>query len=292
MGKQKGVRCRYKGNVSNEDCERCSLDPLHPCHFTPDMLRLMREDSEPGPSEFSPTRLMSCDRQSALQHGHDWRLDPWDKWPMTRGHMVHSLMEQAVYPYALQVVRERRLSTPIQTAYGLQNLTGKPDLVVVKSIEKGVGKAKVVDYKSTREIKHELVEPHRNHVMQVNMYAWLVNKTLKHVVEDGWSALPIEVDELEIVYVDMARTRRFTSAGPGQDTGKLLDRKNKVYETLYLAPIDMVPPEELEAWIVKRIEKKIRAREKLPPPLEGDAAWVCPRCPIRDVCYQLAGEGR
>lgn len=262
----------------------------------------VEEEEEEGddPGEFTPSRLMGCDRRAGLETRHDTWLDVDAAFPMFRGNMVHALMEQegSRYPGALGGLREMRFSTAVETKYGTKRFSGKPDLIVVKRAEPLLlmdsqtdqpvilYRCKIVDYKSTSEIKHELVAAHRTHQMQVNMYAWLVERELARHLNQP---VLVKVDELEIVYVDMRKTRRFTSAGPLTARGKRLNRSAPYqYETLDLAPIKLLPMGQVEAWIRTHIEARIRATtEVLPPPLSGEAAWVCRTCPVSEICFSL-----
>jgi hypothetical protein len=215
---------------------------------------------------------------------------------MVRGNMVHRLMELANYPSAVSVLREERLSVPVETRFGPKTFTGKPDLIVVTHIEHDlrggspefIYHCRVVDYKSTSEIKHDLTAARPEHVLQVNMYAWLAEEALSRFPEDAVYV----VDELEIVYCDMRKTRRFTSAGPRKTKGKRTSTRPLTYEELTLQPITRHSHDRIGAFIQRGIERKVSAREELPPPLEGDEAWVCPYCPVQPMCVALAGRGQ
>lgn len=296
---QIGVRCP-RGEIEWEEClTKCAPNPLHPCDYTPDLLNLMRvdyadPDREPGVESFTPTRLLGCQRRGVLEGDADYFVDVDGAYKMVRGHMVHRLMELANYPSAVSVMREKRMGVQVETSFGPKLFTGKADLIVLKQVTHNIrdGKpefiyhCKVVDYKSTSEIKHELVEAKPEHVLQVNMYAWLVQQALSN--EDELYL----VDELEIVYCDMRKTRRFTSAGWRKAKGKRISTRPLRYEDLDLAPITLHQHNRIGAFIQRGIERKLSAREELPPPLEGDDAWVCAFCPVFQVCQDLAARGQ
>ncbi len=297
---QLGVHCP-RGNISHKECKRCSANPLRPCSWTPDMLELIRSenDDQPAPDAFTPSRLLDCDRKSALISQHDYYQDLDNVWPIVRGHMVHALMERSSNPNALRQFREVRFDTEIETKYGKQRFLGKPDLINVLYEHVDDGRTwwgvSIVDYKSHREVEHSLVAPERKHVMQLNMYAWLVTQCLPKCKDNlpyarNWPDV-VEVIELELVYVDMSRVRRFTSEGPLKGKGKLLDRRTREKEVLDLEPIPLMSLEDTEAWIRKHIEMKIEAKNVLPPPLEGDAARICPYCPMFNICSDLIRNG-
>lgn len=290
-----------RGRISHQDCRACAQDPLHPCMLPADLLELMRvdygdEDREPDPDAFTPSRLQGCLRAAVLHGTNDWYVDIKHAYPLTRGHMVHALMEGSTYPGVFLSLREQRLSTVVDTKYGPQRFTGKPDLVVITSVEHtlrgDIYHAKVVDYKSKNEIGHDLTQAQREHEIQINLYAWLVGKSLlPHVTQED-SARPsvVVVDEVEIVYCDMKKVRRFTSAGPLSTDGKMLTRRPPTYAPLALAPLELKDPEWCEHYIKRRVEWMIAAKETLPPVLGPDDAWKCPRCPVRDVCAREARQ--
>ena len=310
----RGVKC-VRGFIPTKECERCALDPLHPCTFTADMLAAMRAEAEHDEQEelvFTPSRLLSCDRRAGLEvsigeeGGLGW-LDVKASYPLFRGNMVHALMERVLeVPGYEGLVREVRFSVEVDTKYGPKVFSGKSDCVTIKEmiplkrpgeVDAWLLRCKVTDYKSKKKIEHYLTRPQREHSMQVNMYRWLVEPCLPDYLRTVWEApeatIVVLVDELEIAYVDMDRTRRFTSAGPLQDTGKRLNRKAPYeYETLVLDPIPLIAREQIAAWVVKHVESRIKAQtEELPPPLEGDAAWICDYCPVRQFCFDLATRG-
>jgi hypothetical protein len=128
----------------------------------------------------------------------------------------------------------------------------------------------------------------------------------------------VVVDELEIIYTDLKRVRRFNSGVTLVDRGaelkpsglehlyedlydytgrtgknrtlRVVEHKGKFYERLELEPIDLLPHDDMTDWITQRIEQKIDAKTQLPPPLEPPADWVCNYCQVRDVCFKLAGK--
>lgn len=174
---------------------------------------------------------------------------------------------------------------------------------------------KIVDYKTRGEIGHDLVRPDEKHVYQVNEYAWLVQQFLpfwlnarpvadEKVYEDHLFltegvTLPhideVVVDELSISYMDMKRTRTFTSKGFLYDRGKMLSdkinghwirRNPPEYEELELEPIHQFKPAYVESIIRRGIEEQIEAQTMLAPPVTGeDAKIMCRSCPVRQACY-------
>lgn len=285
---QLGIRC-VLGNVPHPVCRDCSLSPLHPCEYPPDFLEAIRNEKDVERTEFTPSTLLECDRRSVLSRTHDHYIDVDSAMNMFRGTIFHAGIDATTkYPEAVEVIREIRLKTMVDTCYGPQLFSGKADVVVVKEIRDGVAYCKVVDYKTKKSLDHSLTSADRKHQMQINMYAWLVRVAMRnHIYNpprpvDNWY-----VDELEIVYLDMKKVRRFTSAGPLEARGKRTSINPLTYETLQLEPINLLPGSTVGKWVASRIEEKIRAKEVLPPILEGDAAWVCTYCAVRDRCMEV-----
>lgn len=294
---QIGVRC-VRGLIKHDDCRKCSAEPCHPCELSPDILEGIREDPDhrhADPDIFSPTYLLDCDRKAGLTYERDWYVDIYDAWPMLRGTLVHSLMQSNRYPGAVGILRETEMVVEIETAYGPQKMAGQPDLVVVNRIEETaegpIAYVKIVDYKSTSEIKHDLTAAKPDHVRQVNMYAWLVRRWLPQHHRD--SRMRVEVEEIEIVYLDFKKVRRFTSAGPLVTRGKMKTRSPKTYETSTLAPMTLHSDALVERNIRRLIEAKLESREELPPAYEpgDDNYWKCAYCPVADACREMTARG-
>lgn len=287
---QIGVRC-IRGLVSHDDCRQCSTDPLHPCMLPSDVLELMRQketDYHADPNAFSPTGLLDCDRKGVLLHRGDWFTDVEQAWPMTRGTLTHAVMEaNKDYPGAVGVIREHVMETMVDTRYGPQRLIGKPDLVVVLKDEADSVTVKIVDYKTTSEIKHDLTAAKPDHVRQINMYAYLVSRWLSEHLK---RPVTVTVAELEVVYLDFKKVRRFTSVGPLVTKGKRLSMTPLTYADLELEPIHIFEPGTVEKGVRRMIEAKIAARDQLPPAYEMDDEnyWKCRYCPVQEACADLA----
>lgn len=211
--------------------------------------------------------------------------------------MVHALMEHTTkaYPGAMNSFRELELETKVETRFGPQRFVSQPDLIVISPFGNALEyHVKVVDYKSTGEVGHDLTAARKEHVRQINMYAWLVRRALPaELVYQYGDVKPVRVivDELEIFYCDMKKTRRFTSAGWLQAKGKMLTRSPRTYDELYLEPIQIYEDATVDAWIKAAIEKQIEGRTTLAPVLGEDDNWKCFNCPVKAICDQLAAEG-
>lgn len=319
----KGVRCIF-GNVAMEDHLRCMVErPGPPCGIEPSILQMITRPNMERDQEavvFSPSSLSSCHRQEALKQGNDWYLDVAQGYKMVRGSIIHAGMgEEPPYPGILGVVREKRMATPINTRYGEQIFKGKPDLVALLEIEKNIENGanilhvKIVDYKTRSEIGHDLLRVDEDYVYQINEYAWLVTQFLpgyllmggdEHLQLNEGVFMPtideVVVDELSITYMDMVKTRTFTSNALLYTKGKMISdyrngrwvrRKPAEYDELELEPLHMFLPDYTKSLIRHRIEEQIVARTLLAPPLVGDEASLkCRSCPVRNACYLLGKQ--
>lgn len=243
--------------MSHAECRACAHDPAHPCGFTPDILELMRPNKErEGAGRFTPSVLLGCARRSVLQSRVDYYEDVNQQWPRTRGSMVHAMLEKSEYP-GHEVIRERRLEMTVETKYGPQRFTGKPDTIVLPN--------KIIDYKTTGKIELTAAKP--DHIMQLNMYRLLAH-----------SELGLDITELEIMYLSMSAVRRFSSA-------TVLSEKRRK-ETVTLAQIPLPSYEQILSWVTKQIEKVLEGDEKLPP--IWDKTDLCFFCPVRKTCEEFA----
>jgi len=308
MGNQIGVNCE-RGKIKWSECETCRLNPLRPCHVTPDLLQLIRRKPAKAQLEqsYSPSRMTGCDRQYVLMRDADYYENIRSSWPLVRGTMIHAILESAgVVDGYDQTLREIRLTTKVdvdgeeveveqqfdptktEVIEGQEIFTGQPDLLL-----RNGNRVKIVDYKTTT-ISHDLLAAKLPHVRQINMYAWLARRCLPAIL----GVESIEIDELEILYLSQEKTRRFTSAGSLKDRGKLISRKGprgsswqlseNFYETLTLEAIMLADDRKVEDWIIKRIKERRQALTTLPPILTGDAALMCIGCPVREKCMERA----
>lgn len=310
----KGVKC-ILGTVSMEEHMKCMVDqPGPPCGIEPSVLQMITRPAFERAQEevkFSPSSLSSCHRQEALKTGQDWYVDVKAAYKTVRGTIVHQGMgEEPAYPGILGVVREKRMAAPINTMYGQQVFKGKPDMVALLYMEDHTLHIKVVDYKTKTEVSHDLVRADDRYVYQVNEYGWLASQFLPDWLNAGAGpelrlndgiVLPtiegVVVDEVSIMYMDMAKTRTFTSSGYLSDRGKMLGDKingkwrRRVppeWDSLELEPIPLFDPSYTESLIVNGIENQIKASIELAEPVHGeDAKLMCRNCPVRQSCYHI-----
>jgi hypothetical protein len=88
---------------------------------------------------------------------YDYYVDILSQYALVRGHMFHALMKQASYPEALTVYQEKRIQTTVDIAYGKEVFSGKFDVLVITNKTNEIQQAKLIDYKSTADIGHDLV---------------------------------------------------------------------------------------------------------------------------------------
>lgn len=296
----KGVQCDRARKLkrvamTRQECDECVQQPDHPCPFNGKMLTMMWGDSDHQPSRqtFSPTRLMGCPRAKYLDRNqYPQYLDPYKKWNALRGTMAHGFFENAPLAPGVEFeITEERLETTIETAYGPQTFVGKPDLVEVLYSDDAKIVVKLTDWKSTKEVGHDFIEAKEDHQKQVNMYAYLLAKALPEYLNRP--GLEVIVSELEIVYFDMGKVRRFTTRCSVIDRGKMLTpRAAGRYAELELMQMKQKDLEFMHDFIATLIEDAIEARDNLAPAYTDEKARLCPYCPFVIECTALQKEGK
>ncbi len=283
--------------MTRHECNTCVSLPMHPCPFHGKILAALWGDGENKPSALalSPTRMQGCMRARYLEaHGAERILDPYRAWNALRGTMAHAMLEMIDNPApgVLREVKEMRFETTLQTRYGPKKLVGQPDLIEVlfENDEKLV--VKVTDWKSIKEIAHDFLDAKEAHQKQVNMYAYLLAKALPDAL--GQPGLEVVVDELEIVYFDMAKVRRFTSKTELADRGAILSpRSAERYRVLHLGSLVLKSVAEMETHITEWMETAIEAEIELAPIRTGQEAALCNYCAYKRACFALyEKEGR
>lgn len=284
------------GDMTFDEVRKYMRDnPLHQLDMPPEVIELIIKgiENEPDGMQHSPSRILSCHRQAMLAKDNDYYINLDFEYASLRGTLIHSGIEHTGI-HRLPVVQEDRVTTMIETKYGPQPFTAKSDCIVILYDEMhGDGwtvHVKIQDYKTTGEIGHDFTRAHSKHQMQVNCYAYVVTKEAQRFFGKKYKNPVVIVDELEIDYFGFTKARRFTSAGTLVTKGRK-PKGAKEAEQLELQPIRLLPMEKVEQFIRARIEKRIeedKARQ-LPPPLAGDDAKWCFRCPLF-VCCQVTAE--
>src|SRR5260221_6833077 len=138
----RGVKC-VLGYVDTETHLKCMVSrPGPPCLIPPTILqRITHHDGEREELgiEFSPSSLSNCHRKTVLSKDHDVYINVRDMYKPERGSIYHEgLSHDPPWPGILGVVRELRMNTSVSTKYGEQIFWGKPDLIVLSSVEQYV----------------------------------------------------------------------------------------------------------------------------------------------------------
>lgn len=316
----KGVRC-VRGLISMQEHERCMTEELGPpCLIPPTILQLMtRPKPERAGIKFSPSSLGNCHRRTVLGKQHDWFLDVKSAYRMVSGSIIHEgLAHEPAPPGTLGVVRELQMNTPINVDGEEHTFHGTFDELTLLYAEDGKVHVRLVDFKSKSDVPHSLVEPNKEHVYQINSYAWMVQRYLpgwlngcEGYEDDGGehcdhlflnvTNMPrideVIVDELMIVYLDLSKTRIFTSKTflytEGKQLGDYVDGKWKrrypiEHEQLELAPIPHFSNSFIESKIKKGIREQLESEVVLAPPLTGSRAeLMCRSCAVRSVCIEV-----
>lgn len=297
---QVGIKC-VRGNVSFEDCETCSQNPLHPCGIPKPMLNLLQPHpsptNEPDHDSFTPSRLLGCFREPYLKNTEPYYQDVDYAYSSLRGTTLHSGMDALGWNSGMRVITEKRLHVKVNTKHGPQDFSAQPDAIVIVDSNAHdcppncdpIVEVDIYDWKS-REIDHDLTEADTKHRAQVWMYAWIVSQTPQQWL--GTSA-EVRIRSVNICYFGSSKSRMFSSLGPGRARGKRIPQtKPYQYEELTLAQIPTQDLQRVGAFVRKMIEKKIEARKVVPAALTGDDAKWCFRCDVRQACYKFGEEAR
>lgn len=303
------------GKKTWDFCHACRLNASRPCHVTPDILQLLErntQEEQPESTAYTPSRLTGCDRQAELASREDYYEDLRGAWPLVRGTMIHAILEQSGKVEGfLDTIREVRLTTHIDVGGNTEEITqdfnptdvsfqpgqepfsGKADVILVGEVrlpefpgQPAVYRCKIIDYK-TSTVDNTLLSAHKSHIMQINMYKWLIERELPKYLGEN---IRVDVTELEILYLGYSRTRRFTSVCALTDQLLRVKDGKRVNETITLDAIPLLSNEVTEEWIRRRIREKRQAKTELPPILTGERAWMCVNCSVREHCFARERE--
>jgi hypothetical protein len=208
--------------VSFEFCLADAATHKQPCQFTYPILKGMVLNERNERNGVHVTSLLNCLRKVALDQQHDLYVSPEHTYWAFRGQLAHSIVELAQTDSA---VVEHTFTREIE---GI-TIIGTPDVIYPD-------KRLLVDYKTTASAPRW--GPYPQHVLQVNIYRWLVQKYHR-------------IERLEIVYLDMKGTVR--CAAP-------LMTFNQVAE--FILPRARVLKQALEGG-------------ELPPQVGDEGRWQC-----------------
>lgn len=277
----KGVICdsddpRFHGEkVSFEFCKACARESLSErwCNAPYALINGMASNGEERKDAgMSATMLLNpCSRQTILQQKYDYYERPSAYWPRFRGTLSHLLMEE--YDGGGEgIIQEVRFRKPISVDIEINGkpveveieLTGKMDHV--DTIQKVI-----IDYKSIKSINAQPVnkgEIKPEHGKQVSIYRWLLDGGTN--METG-EVVHYEIERAGIIYFDMTGTVKLG------------------------APLMSL--EETEEYIKEKVRPiaQYSATGELPDLIQDDRGrrhWLCNYCPVKDICEQLAQEGK
>lgn len=257
-----GIRCPVDDAcVDDATCLACRLGAPRAgthCVYPYEMLRGMMDGSGREAAHLSATMLGGiCQRQTWLQQRTGYYVDPSKHWPALRGTIGHQLIEQYSEPGAI-------VETRFEIDLDGQRFTGQIDKFHPE-------RKTLTDFKTKAESKRQPLEPQPEHVMQLNVYRWL----LWH----GWPQQPVGPYR------------------PGEPARIPVDRMELVYWTFgWIAQLEVPTLEfsEVEEYIrnglaVLTSEQAPSIPADLDPAgLRGKVSTFCQNwCPVRRSCLQL-----
>jgi hypothetical protein len=174
-----GFDCPFKGKVSFDYCLADAATHNQPCQFSYPVLRGMVLNERKDREGIHVTSLLNCLRKIVLDARHEIYVLPEHTYWAFRGQLAHSIVELAQTEGA--VVEQQFIN-------GVEGIpiVGTPDVIYPD-------RRLLVDYKTTAQTPRR--GPYPQHVMQVNIYRWLVREHFR-------------VERLEIVYLDMKGAAR------------------------------------------------------------------------------------
>lgn len=213
------------------------------------LIKAMQENDNPERWPISASQLGYCLRQSLLKRTVDYYGDPGSHLPMMMGSWLHDIVEQYAAPAS-------KAEIPVEwtTPEGVK-VTG---IVDEMDFTLGASNISISDWKTTRWLDPSKV-PYGTHAIQVNVYRWLVQKSLD-----------LKVTSLSIVYVDLT--------GPDK-----YGKHNGILRT----PIEIWTDEAIDSFIRKNALTLYRAHfgegdeDFMPPKVGRDKRWACRYCPAR-----------
>lgn len=254
---QVGFVCEVdETEVSFDACRTCAKDGGKKientvCHYTEVIDQLATANEHRKGLGISVTMLTSCTRRSYLERKADWYVKPSQQYWSWRGQLVHLLLEGTDRRDA---IRERRYEREVPE-HGVR-LSGQVDLLYP-------ARKLLVDYKTIRKLPNE---PKDGHVLQLNIYRWLLAKGREY---GNQVPVEIEVDNLGLMYFDMSGVRKFRAP--------LMDL------------------DEIQDFVVQKtgeIQTAIQTDgQVLPPVLPKAERWLCRGyCNVKHLCEKAEGK--
>lgn len=256
-----GIHCPVDhAEITDEECLACRTGAPRAgthCLYTFEMLRGMMDRSGREKAHVSATMLTgACLRRTWLEQQTGWHANPQTAFAAWRGTMGHLLTERHPEPGC---VYEQRFETVVDG----QKVTGQIDKL-------DVGNRTITDFKTKTESNlRRLKAPQPEHVLQLNIYRWLVQVgwpqrkfSLDTQVYAPRQPAKIEVDRLVLVYWSM-------------DGPKLME-----------APV--MDLDEVAALVADRV-KQLQELPPVPDDLDPTESTLCTKwCAVRDACLREA----
>lgn len=202
-----GIHCPIDGErIDDDTCLSCRTGAPRAgthCDYPYEMLKGMMDDSGRERAHISATMLGGvCRRQTWLQARHDWHANPDRSYAALRGTLGHLVMERNPEPGA---VCEQRFEIVLDGV----TVTGQIDKI-------HLDRRTITDFKTKAETKTPPKQPQDDHVMQLNVYRYLVMH--------GWPQ--------RVLAKDSAGHKLAKRYAVGKPAGIAIDRLELVYWTL------------------------------------------------------------
>lgn len=258
-----GVHCPVDGErIDDQACLSCKSGSPRPacgtsCIYSFEMLKGMLDSSGRTTAHVSATMLTSsCPRRTWLEQNTSWHANPQAMFPAWRGTMGHRMTEAHPEPGCIY---EQRFETRLRIGKTTYKVTGQIDKLDIR-------RSAITDFKTKTDSKiKRLKEPQADHVMQLNVYRWLVST--------GWPQKRFELD---------GRIYR-----PNEPANIVIDSLNLMYwsmETTKTMAAPIMELDEVAAWV----EERVLGLQELPPipdDLDPNRSKLCTDwCAVRDEC--------
>lgn len=261
-----GVLCPVdKARITDEECLACRTGTPRVetrCHYPYEILKGMMDGSGRETAHISATMLGGCKRQTWLEAREKWWMNPDTSYPALRGTVGHAFIEKYPEPGAIAEVR-------FEAEIDGHKITGQIDKL-------HPGSKKITDFKTKAEDKNPLAKPQSDHVLQLNVYRWLV----KH----GWPQ--------QLVFAD-AQGNAIEPLVPGTPANIEIAELELAYWTFGWSKLLQVPilsEDEVLTHITNGI--KILQREEppaIPPgldPFKEKCVLCTVWCDVREACMR------
>jgi len=262
-------------------CDKCEVPPtdlskyvVGSCSCIPEPLQalIIQDESDNYHNSlpedtFTATMLTGCLRKTFLQKTVSYDSTPKARYPAIRGRIIHGILEGYHEPWVKEERYEKKL--------GSTTLTGQIDA------ENGV-ESEIVDYKTIADDGFNFLKegPKKEHVLQVNIYAWLRNggRNLRTRIISKMIA-----KKLTIWYVGMrnaAKTGSWVNVKNGWKTGRY-----------FLKPVPVMEYGDVEKIVKRSTDVLSEAFKKGVMPPMTEEKWMCKVCEVKQQCENYNERG-